>query len=132
MSEILDSRVLRFALVGVGAAVVDIGVFEIFHRGFGMGYYAPRVISFLAAVTVAWLLNRRFTFDDARKSPMHLQWFGYLSANALGGIVNFGVYSALVSLVGLFAALPALAIVLGALAGMILNYTLSRKAVFRP
>ena len=54
----------------------------------GLGVYSGRVVSYFAAATTTWYLNRRITFvgyDDAR--PLR-QWFRFVLTNGFGGLVN--------------------------------------------
>jgi putative flippase GtrA len=54
-----------------------------------------------------------------------------MTANLPGFVVNRGVYILLVSFVGLAARQPVIAVFAGAIAGVTLNFNLSRKIVFR-
>jgi len=56
------TRFLRFALVGTIGFVVDASVLRLVVAIFAINLYAGRLVSFLAAATVTWLLNRTFTF----------------------------------------------------------------------
>jgi putative flippase GtrA len=59
------------------------------------------------------------------------EWLRFLAANAVGGLVNVGLYSVLVR----FAPPPlndlTVALVLGVLLGLVFNFTLSKKLVFK-
>ena len=54
-----------------------------------------------------------------------------MGANLLGLVLNRGTYAALVATVPLCAAQPVFAVAAGSLAGMMVNFTLSRQVVFR-
>ncbi len=59
------------------------------------------------------------------------EWLRFLAANAVGGLVNVGLYSVLVR----FAPPPfndlTAALVCGVLLGLVFNFILSKKIVFR-
>jgi len=59
------------------------------------------------------------------------EWLRFLAANAVGGLVNVGLYSVLVR----FAPAPfndlTVALVFGVLMGLVFNFTLSKKLVFK-
>ena len=59
------------------------------------------------------------------------EWLRFLAANAVGGLVNVGLYSVLVR----FAPPPfnnlTVALVCGVLLGLVFNFTLSKKVVFK-
>jgi putative flippase GtrA len=55
----------------------------------------------------------------------------FLVANSLGLVLNRGTYAALIATVPLCVEAPVLAVAAGSVAGMIVNFTLSRQMVFR-
>lgn len=128
----LFGQVIRFGLVGTIGFVVDAAVLTLLMAPlFGMGPYGARVISFLAAATVTWALNRRFTFRDRSATGHGSQWARFVAANSVGAVVNYGTFAALVHGGGVFAEQPVLAVAAGSLAGMAFNFTASKLLVFR-
>jgi putative flippase GtrA len=123
-------QLLRFTAIGAVAFVVDASVLLVARNVLGLGLYLGRVCSFLIAATFTWALNRRFTFADADTPPVS-QWGRFLAANAVGGGVNYAVYAVLVTLVPVVAAYPVLGVAAGSLAGLVFNFTASKKWVFR-
>lgn len=128
----MNRSILRFALVGAAAALVDMAVVELMVRGAGLDPYSARALSYLAAATAAWALNRHFTFRDADRSRPLRQWLRYLGSNALGGALNYAVYALLVASFALFHRYPFAAVAAGSLSGMLFNYLASQRWVFRP
>ena len=128
----MNASILRFAAVGAAAALVDMAVVELVTRVLGADPYSARLLSYLAAATTAWALNRRYTFAQADRSRALLQWLRYLGTNAVGGAVNYAVYAALVASLPLFHRYPFMAVAFGSLAGMGFNYLASQRWVFRP
>jgi putative flippase GtrA len=127
----LPARFVRFAAVGGFAGVVDMVVVQVlFAAGFGL--YLSRAISYLVAATVAWRLNRHFSFDGRRSHSQVREWGRYLVANLWGGLLNYGVYALLVSNIDVFAHYPFLAVAVGSAAGLALNFAMSSRFVFRP
>ena len=55
----------------------------------------------------------------------------YLAANLVGGIVNYSIYAYLVSMFAFVRAYPVLGVAAGAMAGLGVNFTLSKFVVFR-
>ncbi|HEY8564146.1 MAG TPA: GtrA family protein [Beijerinckiaceae bacterium] len=127
------SRFLRFALVGAAGFLVDAGTLMLLLAATPAGLYAGRLGSFLAAVTFTWAANRRYTFGAGRRSARGLvaEWSRFVAVNALGGGVNLGVYTLLVSTSALFAARPWLAVAVGSVAGLAVNFAGSSRLVFR-
>jgi putative flippase GtrA len=119
---------IRFAIVGAFGFFVDASALTL-ALFLGAGFFGGRVVSFLCAVTATWYANRTFTFAS-KDSRLVREWFRFLSANAIGGLVNYLIYAVLVSTVPLCEAHPTLAVAAGSAAGLACNFTLSSKFVF--
>ena len=88
-------QLLWFSAVGAVGLVVDVAVLLLAREW--LGVYAARLLSFLAAATVTWLLNRRLTFGGQRATgSLWHEYLGYLGLMVAGGLVNYAVYSLLV------------------------------------
>ncbi len=129
-SHTVRSQFLRFALVGVAGFVVDAATLHAAIRFLGAGLYVGRVLSYLMAATATWALNRRYTFVDRGNSRLLHEWLKFLAANAVGGVVNYLTYAALVKASALVATWPVLGVGAGSIAGLVVNFTLSRRLVF--
>jgi putative flippase GtrA len=126
--------ILRFAVIGALGMPVDAGVLWLMTHRAGLDPYSGRIVSWICAATFTWAGNRYFTFRGSRARGVTgtaKEWLRFLAANAVGGLVNVGLYSTLVR----FAPPPAnnlyVALVLGVLAGLVFNFTLSKKLVFK-
>jgi putative flippase GtrA len=129
--HVIVRQALRFAAVGVLGFLVDAGVLMATRSLPGLNLYSGRAVSFLAAVTATWALNRSFTFKEHASPSMLKEWVRFCAANALGGAVNLGVYAWLVNSVSLVHNSPVLGVAAGSLSGLAVNFTLSRVFVFR-
>ena len=120
---------LRFGVVGTAGFVVDTAVL---YGGLalGLGLYSGRVVSYLAAATTTWALNRAWTFRGQGDGPALRQWLVFVLVNLVGFACNYGTYAALVGHVALVAQHPVIGVAAGSLAGMIGNFLLSRRFVF--
>lgn len=123
------AALVRFALVGAAGFVVDAGVLHLALAS-GAGLFAGRAVSYLAAATFTWACNRRFTFATTLP-PTLGEWARFVLANAGGGLVNLAVYSALVLAVEAVARTPVIGVAAGSVAGLAVNFALSRRFVFR-
>jgi len=121
---------LRFGVVGTIGFVVDTAVLY-GALWLGAGLYLGRAVSYLAAATTTWALNRAWTFRGRAGGAVGRQWALFVVVNLGGFVLNYGTYAALVSLVPLVAAHPVLGVAAGSLAGMFANFVLSRQVVFR-
>ena len=123
---------LRFSIVGTIGFVIDATVLYLLHLGMGLGLYRARVGSFLVAASVNWLLNRVFTFRDARRDSHGRQWLSFVAVCSLGAIANYGAYALVIACGPESVLLPGFAVAAGSIAGLAFNYTLSRRFVFKP
>jgi putative flippase GtrA len=128
----LAAQFLRFGMVGVAGLVVDISVLYFALRVLHTGPYTGRAISYLAAATSTWYLNRRITFADRRSDAFAREWLKFVVFNGGGGVLNYLTYTATLHYVGSSGFGPAIGVAMGSLAGMFVNFALSRQLVFRP
>ncbi len=122
---------LRFGVVGTVGFLVDSAVL-LSMMALGLGPYGGRVVSYLAAASTTFALNRAWTFRGAgREQPVTAQWGRFVLLNLVGFAVNYGTYAALVATSPLVAEYPVLGVAAGSVAGMFINFGLSRRFVFR-
>ena len=126
----IHSQLFRFCVVGAAAFLVDASIVQLLVVGHGWNPYAGRAVSYLAAATTAWLLNRRFTFG-AGSDPIHHEYAKYLVLNTAGGLVNYGTYAAMVLTWDAVRQHPVLGVAAGSIAGLVVNFALNRWLVFR-
>ena len=126
----LPGEFLRFCAVGAIGFIVDAGVLQILTSLLGMDPYSSRVVSFLAAATVTWLLNRRYTFSADEDAHLHREWARYISINAFGGGLNYLIYALCVAQFTLVHRYLFLGVAAGSAAGLLVNYTASKYLVF--
>lgn len=127
------SRFLRFGIVGAAGFVVDETVLKLML--FALNPYGARAVSIFCAMAFTWWGNRTLTFaEHAAKgsgSAILREWFKFILANALGAIVNYGTYTLLVALAPAPLNNPMLATAIGVAIGLVFNFTLSKRFVFK-
>ena len=79
----------KFFVVGGIGFLVDAGVLYLLLAQFG-AYYS-RLISFLVAVLITWLLNRHFVFEKTTNSTR--EGFSYFIVQGIGFLLNLSIYS---------------------------------------
>jgi len=124
-------QMLRFGIVGGIGFLVDAGVLYLMLT-WCLGPYGGRVVSFLAAATATFILNRSFTFRRDSPSDTHPagEWLFYLGLMVIGGLVNYGIYAAAVALSEQVHRTPVIGVALGSIAGMAINFWTSKTMVF--
>jgi len=128
---------LRFATVGIKISLVDAGGVYLLHWVFGLDLYTARILSLGSAILLGYLLNRYFTFGGVQQGCFYRQMAGHFGVHLMGGLVNYGVYSLVVT-VGhetvdhklLYSALPLIGLWLGGFFGMGFNFVFSKKLVY--
>lgn len=124
------SQFTRFSVVGAMGFCVDAAVLYAAIYFLGIGPYWGRVVSYFFAATSTWYLNRTITFADSRGGHKGKEWLRFIAYNCLGGVVNYSVYVCYLRYSNPSLAVPVVGVGLGACAGLIVNYTLSRRLVF--
>jgi putative flippase GtrA len=125
----LLAQVLKFGVVGVLGFVVDTAV--VYGLRFRIGLLGAGLAAFVVAATANWVMNRLWTFRGQGSAKLHVEWARYMLANLGGFVLNRGTYALLVIFVPLCADQPVLAVAAGSIAGMGVNFVLSRTMVFR-
>jgi putative flippase GtrA len=123
---------LRFALVGTAGFVVNEAALWVALHLLHLGRDAAWFVAFVPAVTFTWWGNRTFTFREHASTGVRAmlhEWIRFVATNSFGALVNLVVYELLIHLAG---ADPLLALACGVLAGLVFNFTLSKRLVFRP
>ncbi len=128
LNPAMIAQFLRFGTVGAIGFVIDTAVVYAL-RGM-LGLYGAGMVSYLAAASSNWALNRAWTFRGPHRGPAHRQWMRFMATNLAGFVLNRGTYAALVTWVPLCAAQPVFAVAAGSVAGMFVNFALSRRLVF--
>lgn len=84
-----DERV-RFVLVGGINTVVGYGVFALLYLAVGhsIGYLACLYLSYAIAITVAFVLHRRFTFRVAASGRIAVDFLRFASVYVVALVVN--------------------------------------------
>jgi len=128
------SRFLRFAAVGAAGFFVNEAALALAQEFLGAGPHAGWFIAFVPAVTFTWWGNRKLTFAD-KASDGHVgmlaEWARFVATNSLGAAANFIVYALLIGNAPYPLNIPYIALAVGILAGLVFNFTLSKKLVFR-
>ncbi len=127
---ILDNRLVRFAIVGVGGFVVDSTLFSVLFVYLQLPLVPSRVVSFVAAATATYLGNRLVTFQDKSEERL-AQFIKYFAVASFSAIPNLLAFKLVTMLFWQNNMGVAIAFVSGILIGMLSNFVLSRSLVFK-
>jgi len=123
------ARFCQFAAVGATGAVVDLLVFSILMGLCTLG--VARGLAIWFAMSWNFLLNRWWTFSDARSGPIVKQYALFCASCLAGALVNWSVTLGLHFILTYFAERSMLAAACGIIAGAGANYLLSAQIAFR-
>jgi putative flippase GtrA len=90
-------QLLRFCLVGASGYVVNLAVFVVLLKGFGVHYLLAATCSFLVAVTNNYTWNRLWTFRGQRGHVAY-QGLRFLIVSVIALVANLLVLHGLVQL----------------------------------
>lgn len=127
-------RFIRFGFVGgLGFVVNEAALLfsqHFLHTGPKLGWF----VAFLPSVVFTWWGNRKITFTDGCSQTFYgsvLELLRFVASNSVGAVANFVVYSGLTMWAPAPLRVPYVALVVGVLIGMVFNFTLSKKFVFK-
>ena len=127
-------RFLLFLCVGAAGFVVNAAALWVGLHALRLNAYVAGLCSFLVAVTFTWWGNRTFTFREraARgRNSILAEWAGFVAANGVGFALNYTAYATMIAVAPPPANNPFLALAVGTIAGLALNFLLSSRLVFR-
>ncbi len=148
------SRLFQFCLVGGTGAVVDLTAYALLialavphfrqaiaalapgesffavHQA-GLALAVGRGLAIWIAMTWNFFFNRRLTFSHSRGGNVLQQYWKFVVACSLGALVNWFISVLLPAKVAFFDAHKLTAAVAGIAAGLLFNFVLSQRWVFR-
>ena len=120
-----------FLVVGALGFLADLGLFTVLLWA-GVATIPSRFVSAAAAISLTWYLNRLHVFRTAAASAKGPEYLRYWLVQAAGLCVNVGSFVWLVENVETFRQLPVLALCVGALLAIGLNFFGARYWAYRP
>lgn len=88
-----QKRFGKFAIVGVLGAVVDFGVFNLLVTALKFNSIPSSIVSFSLAVVNNFMLNRIWTFPEARTSPILKQMIQFVIVSVIGLLIRTPLFA---------------------------------------
>ena len=126
----LRRQILRYGIVGGLGFVVDAGLLYALATG-GANLYVARTASFAVALTVTWVLNRTWTFEQRGRAGVGRSYLGYAAVQLLGALANFLIYAGVLSVLSPTPGNAVLALACGSAFGLVVNF-MGARFVFSP
>jgi len=122
---------IKFSLIGFLGMCVDLSFIYIAKDIWLLPFYIARAVGFVFALTSNFLLNRRFTFANAREGSLAKQYISFFVICILGFFVNWLISVYLYYNLPFFYSHYLIASFLGVLGGLTVNFTGSKFIVFK-
>lgn len=84
----LARELAKFGVVGVGAAAMDISLFNLFAFVAGLGPLTSKTLSMFCATTAAYVGNRYWTFRHRDRSGLAREYFLFFVFNGIGLLIQ--------------------------------------------
>lgn len=121
-------RFASFSTVGIIGFGIDASILSTLVHVFAWPHYTARALSFAAAVTGTWYLNRHWVFVRTRN--LAREYGAYFGVQAVGATINLGTYALAITLVPGLSRLPVLPLAAGASLALLFNYSAANRWVF--
>lgn len=131
LNFIPERRIFYFILAGIVGYIVDVSTTTLVN----LWLFNPllsRIPAFLLAATATWAINRKFTFRGLSSGEsISKEYIKYLALMLAGAVVNYAVYAACLTLITFPPYSIPISIGIGGLAGMVVNYLLSKSLLYK-
>ena len=124
----MNWEIARYIVAGICTTLVNIGIFSVLKYGAGMRMQMANIISILAAIAFAFVINKKFVFHKKSRDGIGKEILGFCGMRMISmGIEILGMYgfTELSSVPDLAAKVVLQMIVSG------MNYMVSKLYIFR-
>lgn len=88
----LKTQIVRFVITGAASGVLDLGLTLLFQHVLGFPEWAAKSIGFVCGTTMAYLINRRWTF---KADPSMARFVAVALLYLVTFVVQVGIYTVL-------------------------------------
>ncbi|MCF8588872.1 GtrA family protein [Gordonia sp. HY285] len=124
----LKTQLVRFVATGVLSAVFDFALTLLLQSVAGAPYWLAKACGFILGTTIAYLINRRWTF---RAEPSKARFIAVVLLYAVTFFVNIGLYSLLMHEWGSSLVASACAFVVAQGVATVINFVVQRTVIFK-
>jgi len=124
----LKTQMIRFIATGVLSAVFDLGLTLLLQDVVGAPYWLAKACGFILGTTIAYLINRRWTF---RAEPSTARFVAVVLLYAVTFFVNIGLYSFLMHQWSDGLVWTLLAFVIAQGVATVINFVVQRVVIFK-
>ncbi len=125
------SEMIRFGIIGASGMLVDLTSVYVAKELFSVEFRYARIAGFVFALTSNFLLNRSFTFRNAREGHILKQYVSFFTVSLAGFALNWFISVYLYENSLFFNTHYLLAALMGIIGGFFINFTGSKFFVFK-
>ena len=127
----LRGEVLRFAIVGGIAFLIDASLVTFLYKGVGFDPFSARLVAVGAATLFALYWHRHWTFEHSREGSILYQQVTYAVTQLISHTLNIGIYMSLIEHDEFWQKWPSLAVATGSAIAVVVTFCFSKWVVFR-
>ena len=124
----LKTQLIRFVATGAFSAVFDFALTYLLQEFAGAPYWLAKACGFVLGTTIAYLINRRWTF---RAEPSTARFIAVVALYAITFFVNIGLYSLVMHELGAGFVSAVIAFVVAQGVATIINFVVQRAVIFK-
>jgi len=130
LPDTLGASIVAFCVAGAIGFIVDAASLFALVYGTTLTVWQARAVAFVPAVLVTWLFNRSITFRARTRPRLPSEMILYAMTQVMGAVFNYSVFCFVLAKHPLFIRVPIVPLILGSLAGLCLNFTISNVIVY--
>lgn len=124
------NRLIKFAIVGTIGFIVDASILLFFVHIINLSIEFSRIISFISAVFITWLINRSFTFAKNTDFNKKKEYGLYFVLQTIGALINYVIFIILVRKYTFFEENLIIPLGIAAIIAMFFNYFSIKKLIY--
>lgn len=124
----LKTQMVRFVITGAASGVLDIGLTLLFQHVLGFPEWAAKSIGFVFGTTMAYLINRRWTF---RAEPSVARFVAVALLYLVTFVVQVGIYTVLSRIWDDTVVWSLVAFVVAQGTATVINFVVQRMVIFK-
>lgn len=122
---------IKFGVVGTAGFIVDASILLVCSSIFEFDIPSSRLISFLCAVFVTWILNRNFTFSKQEELKKKKEYTLYLIIQIIGALINYSIFITLINMEQFFKEYLIIPLAIASIVAMFFNFFISKKFIYK-
>lgn len=121
---------IKFSVVGSIGFIIDASILLLLINILDVNIVFSRLISFLVAVFITWILNRNFTFFKKEESKKKKEYSLYLIIQTVGAMLNYFIFIFLIQYNNFFEDYLIISLAISSIITMFFNFYILNKKLY--